>query len=420
MPSIINKIRPWIWTLVWFTLPFSLKANTYCLILFGIITVISAFYEKPKINKAQYLLIGIFFLFFLWHAASFFFDPEKYLVWKNLERKLSFLFIPILLALFIDDQQKAERWAIQGFVAGLTVSGLHMFSLALFRIFEGHRMEMWTYHNFTGPYQIGAIYYSWYLSIAMIYLVTKKPIWLTEKLRYVVMLFFLVLLLLSSSKLFIILTLPVLAWQFFNNWNISQSKTKYLLLGLVVVILAFGAVPFSSRISEIRETNFEVLSEKHFNYDTPFNGLTIRLLQWRFAFEILNDRNAWLTGTGIGSRQKVLDSYYIKYNVYHGNPDLGDTGYLGYNFHNQYIETLVGTGIPGLILLVILILYIFTRPYQTLMYPLVVYIFVLIFFITESVLERQAGIVLFCLLWATTFTNKNTTITHGNYVSHTP
>ena len=75
------------------------------------------------------------------------------------------------------------------------------------------------------------------------------------------------------------------------------------------------------------------------------------MILWRFAGEIMRDENAWLTGTGIGSRQEILNSYYIKYGVYTGNPDLGDKGYLGYNFHNQYLEVMVGTGIPGLILL---------------------------------------------------------------------
>ena len=113
----------------------------------------------------------------------------------------------------------------------------------------------------------------------------------------------------------------------------------------------------------------------------------------------MDDENAWLTGTGLGSRQQVLNSYYLRYGIYTGNPDLGDGGYLGYNFHNQYLEVMVGTGIPGLILLLFIIALKFLMQRGKLFFPSMVYIVLLIFFITESVLERQAGIVFFCLVW---------------------
>jgi O-antigen ligase len=406
MPSILSKIQLWLWAAVWFSLPVSIRMNTLSLILFGLVTLVSVFYQKPIISNRQWIAIGLFMAFFLWNAASFLYDPDTNGVWKSLERKLSFFALPIILAIFTAGKNDFEKWAIRGFFAGLTFTGLHMLINASLHIIEGMGIGKWTYHAFIVPYKIGAIYYSWYLSIAILYLIFQKPKQSPDKLKYVFLLFFLVLLLLSASKLFIVLTVPILIWRFLKNWKFYHSKTKYLILGLTITILAFGTVPLSKRISELTKPDFEILHKNEFTYDTPFNGLTLRLLQWRFAIEILNDHHAWLTGIGIGSRQSVLDNYYIKHNVYHGNPDLGDTGYLGYNFHNQYVETLVGTGILGLILLLSIIIIIFTGARQSLMVPRIIYIFVLIFFITESVLERQVGIVLFCLLWATPITAK--------------
>jgi O-antigen ligase len=109
--------------------------------------------------------------------------------------------------------------------------------------------------------------------------------------------------------------------------------------------------------------------------------------------------NAWLTGTGIDKRQETLDGYYTRYGIYTGNPDLGDTGYLGYNFHNQFLETMVGSGIPGLVLLLAIIPGILFRKKRAFFLPFSFYIITFIFFMTESVLERQAGLVFFCLLW---------------------
>jgi len=60
---------------------------------------------------------------------------------------------------------------------------------------------------------------------------------------------------------------------------------------------------------------------------------------------------------------------------------------------------LVGTGIPGLIILLLIIIFIFFTDKNELFFPTAVYLIIILFFITESVLERQAGIVFFCLVW---------------------
>jgi O-antigen ligase len=123
------------------------------------------------------------------------------------------------------------------------------------------------------------------------------------------------------------------------------------------------------------------------------------MILWRFAGEILHDENAWLAGTGIGCRQDMLDSYFLNYGLYTGNPEMGDTGYIGYNFHNQYLEVLVGTGIPGLAIFIAIIVLIFLQDRKKLFFPMLVYITIILFLFTESMLERQAGIVFFCLVW---------------------
>lgn len=172
-----------------------------------------------------------------------------------------------------------------------------------------------------------------------------------------------------------------------------------MIASIVFVMILAVSVPFLYRFSELKNTDLKVLRQDEFRYDTPLNGITFRLLLWRFAGEIMVDENAWLTGVGIGSRQEILNDYYLNYGVYTGNPDLGDKGYLDYNFHNQYLEVMTGTGLPGLILMLLIIISIFIAEKHRLLFPIAVYIIVMVFFMTESVLERQAGIVFFSLIW---------------------
>jgi O-antigen ligase len=399
MHAALNKAIPWIWAAVWFTLPLSMKANGASLILFGLGALLFAFYEKPKLRREQVFMALLFLAFFAWHTASLLFDPENYAVRKNLERKLSFVFIPMIVILVSGIKEDMGKWAIRGFLGGMTVSGLHLLAVALFKMISGQALESYTYHAFTEPYSLGAIYYSFYLSAAIYYLALRKPEDALAKIRIWLMILFMILLLFCASKLFIILTLPALIYSLVAYTRRLDGKKKYLVYFAALVILIGGAIPFLHRVNELKNTDLSVVTQERYQYDTPLNGLTFRMVLWRFAFEIMEDENAWLSGTGIGQRQQVLNDYYTGYGIYTGNPDLGDSGYLGYNFHNQYLEVLVGTGIPGLILLLAILAGIFRAGKKELLFPFSVYILTFIFFMTESVLERQAGIVFFSLIW---------------------
>ena len=399
MRPVLDKVLPWLWAAVWFTLPLSMKANGASLVLFGLAAVVHAFYYRPAPDRKQKIMAGLFILFFAWHALSLLFDPETYTAWKSLERKFSLALIPIMMILVSGTREDLGKWAIRGFFAGLLFTGAHMLLLALMSMIAGQPAGSFTYHEFTGPYSLGAIYYSLYLSVAIYYLAFRKPERIIEKFRIPLGIFFLVLLLFCASKLFIVLTLPAIIWMMFRVIPEQKGLKRIILPAIVLITLIAGSIPFYNRISELKNTDLDVVSLDSYRYDTPLNGLTFRMILWRFAGEIMQDENAWLTGTGIGSRQDVLNSYYIKYGIYTGNPDLGDTGYIGYNFHNQYLEVMVGTGIPGLLMLLSILIFSFFIQRRQLFFPLMVYIVIFIFFITESVLERQAGLVIFCMIW---------------------
>jgi O-antigen ligase len=191
----------------------------------------------------------------------------------------------------------------------------------------------------------------------------------------------------------------VLVWKLFVSK--FDSKRKTLGFVLLLVLIASLSKPFINRLDELRNTELDIIGQKEYVYDTPFNGITLRLVLWGFGSEILSENNAWLKGTGIQSKQELLNRKIEESGMYTGNPEFGDRGYLDYNFHNQYVETLVGTGIVGLVILLFLILDIFAGVRYKLIFPLPVYILTAMFFLTESVLERQAGIVFFCLIACT-------------------
>lgn len=421
MRSVFHKIIPWLWAAVWFTLPLSMRANAFSLIIFALSAVVFALFEKPVMERRQMILTALFILFFAWHAISLAFDPGPYNMIKLLERKLSLVVIPVILLLVSGTVKELGKWALRGFFTGLFLTGCWFLVVALVKLFTGKPPDSFTYHEFTRPASISAIYYSCFLSTAIFMLTFRRMEGFIERVKIPLLIFFILLMFLCASKLFIILTIPLVIWVVIRDILPKQGFKRIVISFIALLMLAVASVPVVNRISELKNTDFRVVTREVYAYDTPLNGLTFRLILWRFAGEIMTEENAWLTGTGIGSKQAILNGYYYNYGMYIGNANLGDTGYLGYNFHNQYLETLVGTGIPGLIILLSIIFFNFFFKGNKQFFPTMVYFTLTLFFFTESMLERQAGIVFFCLIWTLNvhFRDK-VVLNYGENLDHHP
>jgi O-antigen ligase len=305
--------------------------------------------------------------------------------------------MPLLLLLSQNIKGVDLKWAMRGLILAILVSGIHLLVRAMMNLFSGFSLDEWTYHAFTSPYEIGAIYYSWYLTIALFYLMFSKPgDLLMEKYRDILIIFITLLLMASASKLFVVVTVPSLLLYFI--FRSLRSKMRWLVVSVLSLAVLVGTVPFMNRMAELKNFDLDVVWQEQYSFDTPLNGLTLRLIQWRMGFEIIQEENAWLFGVGPGNAQLLLDKKYAADGLYTGNGELGDTGYLGFNFHNQYIESLVETGFPGMILLIMLLAGATFIYKKLLIFPRAVFLVTILFLITESVVERQAGILVFSMI----------------------
>jgi len=113
------------------------------------------------------------------------------------------------------------------------------------------------------------------------------------------------------------------------------------------VLILFTRNPINNRFKEIMQTDFRLIEKEKFNPGIYFNGLKFRLLQWKFVSEILNEKKAWLAGISPGDAQDHLNQKYIVKDMYTGTVERGDKGFIGYNTHNQFLESLLQTGILG-------------------------------------------------------------------------
>jgi O-antigen ligase len=253
------------------------------------------------------------------------------------------------------------------------------------------------------PFKQHAVLVSIYLFIALVYLLDKavKGISFYNKpLHFLLLFYFTCCLLLLSSKLVITFSAGCLAYYFFLIFKAKLNNRFILVIllfaGLVAILLVLTTQNrISKRFNEIMSGDLRLVEQQHFNPGIYFNGLQFRLLQGRFVKEILTEHHAWLTGVS-GEAQTLLDKKYISTHMYTGDRSTGDRGYLGYNTHDQFLQSLLQSGIPGLVVFILICFAMIHLAIRWKNRELTIIVLLLIAWcFNESIFEIQYGLMLF-------------------------
>lgn len=326
-----------------------------------------------------------------------------------LEKKTGLWLIPLLIATGPPITAKQLQQVLRAFVGACTLGALICLAMASYSWFQSGDLEAFSHHKLSKHIGINAIYLSAFLVFGLFVLgqwLFQAWSQLGHIIRLVIiawigLITFTVLLLASKTLIFTLLLLGSGSWVV---WFSSQGRTLIGILSMLgiflVLLLTIVTIPDTrARFSSVLDSQFEVVNTDHYVYSTPFNGLTLRLVLWKFGFEVLQEEQALLVGTGPGDVQPLMDANYLKNGIYTGNPDLGDHGYLGYNLHNQYLQTLLGTGLLGLLTLVAWLAALFMRAWREGRWlALLLLAEVALFSITESTLETHHGTLLLAFL----------------------
>lgn len=385
-----------LWALELVALVLYRESASWVIILLGLSVLgVQAIADKPKINWTKKNIgIALLLAFFGVYAFDFLRHYDQPGALKALTSKLSLLIIPVLWAFSRLSWERVTNRLYGWFVLGILAAACIMFVGSTLEFMESGEWASFFYSNFTAPVHISPIYFAWFIGIAIFWPIDSKAFILSHRNQLILRAALLTLLLFCASKLFTAVVILMLAAKYLPRYAKQRFGWKQ---ALGIACIALLAIPTFQRVKELSSLNFGLVTQDQYNYDAPFDGLTLRLVQLRFGIEILEDHSSWLLGIGASNAQKALDEKYAKYGMYTGNPELGDRGYLDYNFHNQWMQTLVSTGLLGLSLCLSIFIFLFL---STIHWKQAASIGVLltIFMFTESMLERQQGLMLFTLL----------------------
>jgi O-antigen ligase len=346
-----------------------------------------------------------YFLYFLLHVAGLFTSDSFAGGWKHLETKLGYLILPLVLCSTNTLSKRITNKVLMVFTASLTIATLLCLFVALNKYFTHGNVNVFFYHDLLIPISHHAVYFSAFLLIAIAFLATEYQNirWLSYR-RWLVPVwigYLLVFIVLLSSKLMlgitIMLLLFVLMKSFRSNFPKRQLFLVMIILGSLAATILLTDNTVKKRFTNLFEGNIELLKSEKFNPGNSFTGFEFRLLLWRFTYEIMAENNAWILGVGTYGSQDYLVRKYHSMNMYAGDESKGDHGYLAYNCHNQFLQTSLQSGLVGL---AVLLFWCFAFCYATFKsrnkIQIILAITIMCFFLTESVLERQYGMILTC------------------------
>jgi len=381
-----EKVFYWLLTFIAITIPFpSYSISSQAIIGFVLFWVFyNSFKEKKAVLKKNLIpfivLSAPFWLVLL--GTIFTNDIETAL--KDMTKKISFLIIPLTF-LSVKFHNKTVIFITKQFCFGVFIASL----LALMKTvyFKANSLgDYYYYDKLSILLNKHTTYFALFVVLSILIIISQLLNKKINKITSILMLLLFVPLLYMLSVRISVLAL-LIGLLILVGYHL---KTKYLIGLLIVLPILFGSIYFTP--------NFQKRFEKSTIENTEIDDSEFRKLHWKAVLESIS-QNSLLAGNGTGSKRDFLYNKYKEYKLTAAYED-------EYNAHNQFLEMQFNHGLIGLALFLIMLFYVaikFIKYKDSLAISLLAVL--VIFMLTESILERHSGIVIFSLLITLLITN---------------
>jgi O-antigen ligase len=360
--------------------------------------------QKNKLKSAGLILsnkaIVCSIVLWLLYLISIVYSEDKTEAWNIFPTKLVLILFPIILSPLLSMAHNGIHKIKRAFIYGCVLSVIinlvfasYNFGVEQIRIQQHLYVEHYGINYFLSSRLSRLMhpgYWSMYLNWAAALLLFAPSILLNQRIKNAALFALVLGIVLSASKAGIISMVFILAaWVIckLKSPNKTSPYLKYIVIAgvLIPMILMRIAPEYGNRFIN----TFRVFSNKPIEHNTQESN-ALRLISWNAAIKIIKSHPA--LGVGLGDVRNELKIIYKK-----ENQEVAYTKAL--NAHNQFLQTSVGIGLPGLIALLGMLLFFILSSFQN-RYKLGIVLGVLVFInlLFESMLETQAGI-LFIVFW---------------------
>ncbi len=407
------------WWLCAVTLPWTIPANSISLIILACVWLADAQWKAKWERLRNSPWVFAFFAFFLLHVFGVLYSSDVHGAGFELEKKLTFILLPLIAATGKPLDEAAIDKLRMGFVysCALLTAGSLLYTLfyfwysppalanfdaetdALFHQFNPAAANFWQYFSYIQVVtwmDLHPGYFSMHVILCILFLVERMTRTHQVKMGYLGLIGLFVIVLSFLTSRMAIVSIVVLLCYFIFRYREARLQPGVLAGGALVLLFGLIWLNPVSRFRTIQEPSATMLQ---INSGTgQWNSVNLRLLEWRASAAAI--RTNGLIGVGTGDAQTKLNEYYAGY--------ANQAKTLNYNAHNQYLQTTIELGIPGLLLLLNCIFLPFARIQRSTLYTSFIILFSLMC-LTESMLARQKGIVFFTLFQSLFLSGKSET-----------
>jgi O-antigen ligase len=328
-------------------------------------------------NKYFYLSISLYLLYLI---GSFYSSNSKNTEFE-LVQKLSLILLP---ALFFSEDSFENNFVFtikKSFILGCILGSIICLLNAFLHYYHSRNADYFFYANFSKI--MHPSYFAMYLNFACAILILERGVFKSPFFSNLTFLFFVFIIILLSSKSGVITLFFILIFKLILY---AIQKKKYLksaiISGIFILLIGSFIVSFPQSTSRLHQM-YQALNSN----EEGFNSTTGRISIWKNSLQIIAKISVLGVGTG-DAKDEILKHYQLKNEKELYSKKL--------NSHNQFLQTTIAIGLPGLIVLLLILgipLFLFYRQSD---FSAVIFVLLIVFnFLFESMLETQAGVIFF-------------------------
>ena len=322
---------------------------------------------------------------------------------KELFSKIPLIVWPLLLGSNRMYQEKTMRQIFRLFIFSAVLLVIASFSFAIYRYLQTASGEVFYFSELlvlskVPPHYLG-MYVTFAYALVLYHLLKGSPFFKASWTNIII------LVLLALAVIFIWVRMQYLLFIIVNAYILVQylkakRGLKVALASLASLVVAFSlllvAIPGSR--SRLVDTYHELRSFEQMIENKQTNP---RKFLWREGFKVIGENFWW--GVGTGSENTALNQKLEKVDaIFWDGSQTYQLHEMKFNYHNSFLQVFAANGIFAfLIFVAILILPFFGsahHPYRT---ELRIFLILSILsFFTESMLQRQAGVLFFSLFYS--------------------
>jgi len=398
------KANYYVLVLLAFVIPLERKFAPPLIVLFLITSIIN--HRLKKLSGHKVLLFTSLFVFYV---LGVIYSEDKTLGLNNLVEKLSLLIFPLAIYISSINYKEKLKSILYSFVDGCFVSGL--ISLIVSMLVFNFTLDSSSFFYGNSSYFLHPSYLAMYFNFALLVLYfttdlfTSKIIGKGKVRPLFLMSFFSIIILFSASKTGLIFLL-LIHFSAILYWIIRNKEYVWGAVAIVsFIVLSVLVFQYSSTIQKRVNEMFTVVVSG----DTSSGSTTAARAEiWDISLGLIAEKP--LFGHGTSDEKEVLFEAYEKDGLF-------DFAEKKLNAHNQFLQTGIAVGLVGMLALLLMLSIPFYFSIKNKHYLYGCFILLVSFnFLTEAMLERQAGVVFYTLFNALFFMSYYDKNDHGSSI----